>query len=94
MAVSMRPRCTSLCELRARGRSLVVKVEMLYCCGWPATVSWRDPSRSRMSNTWLESSATVAEAAVVISGEVGSETSAMKTWRQLAAPVPARTSCT
>ena len=30
-AVSMRPRCTSLCWLSARGMSVVVKVEMLDC---------------------------------------------------------------
>ena len=73
---------------------MVAKVEMLYCCGCPGAVSWRDPSRSRMSSSWELSLTTVAEAAVVISGVEGSVMSAMKTCRQLAAPAPERTSCT
>ena len=67
---------------------------MLYCCGLPASVSCREPSRSRISSTCDESLATVAEAAVVISGVVGLLTSAMKTCRQFDALAPARTSCT
>ena len=69
------------------------KVEMLDCCGCPDAVSSSVPLRRRMSRSWV-SLTTVAEAAVVIFGWEGSVTSAMKTWRQLTAPVPERTSCT
>ena len=87
------PRCESLERSSHRGEAGIGGHMKLLVCGGRDydNQDWVFQYLDEFAAIQLESGFRIK---VVITGFSASLTSAMKTWRQLAAPVPARTSCT